>query len=579
MKFHHLRTFRLWKWVPALLLILAGAAWAQDSTAVGQSAEQLTSDLSWTSVLPPLLAIALALIFRQVLFAMFLSIWFGAFLASDGTFSDIIPSFFGALSDFIVPAIADTDHASIMVFSLLIGGMIGIIQANGGTNGIIDIMSKYVKTRRQGQIMTSLLGFVIFFDDYSNTLIVGNTMRPLTDKLRITRAKLAYLVDSTAAPVATVAVVSTWIGAMVAYIADAAAFMPTYNEPAYLVFVNSLPYNFYAFFTIFFVLMISYSSKDFGPMKETRIQLLKAASDPKLDKYDVYKKKVAADEVDAVKSHWSNAGIPILVLVLGTTISLWITGEGETVQDIIGSSNSYAALLWGSLVSVASAIGITRAKNLINTEEMIKGMNKGMHLMFDGLTILVLAWGLSAITKELHTADFLVSVFNETLNPFWIPIIIFILSALTSFATGSSWGTMGILMPLVVPLVWNICNLNGIPYEVAHELIYGSVASVLAGSVLGDHCSPISDTTILSSIASQCDHIEHVRTQLPYALTVGAVSILALISQFVLDVPNWILYVVGIGILAFIIMKFGENVDIDPELDEHVQAAKIAPTA
>src|SRR5690606_24150428 len=203
-------------------------------------------------------------------------IWLGAFLTGSGGFTGIFTSFFQTMNVYIVPAAADGDHMSIMMFSLMIGGMIGIISANGGTRGIIDLMMRFVKTRIQGQVTTALLGFVVFFDDYANTMIVGNTMRPIADKLKITRATLAYLVDSTAAPVATVALVSTWIGAMVAYIADAEAAMPDYTQSAFLVFLNSLPYNFYAFLTIIFVIMISASGRDFGPMLKSRINLMKA---------------------------------------------------------------------------------------------------------------------------------------------------------------------------------------------------------------------------------------------------------------------------------------------------------------
>src|SRR5690606_28622202 len=194
-------------------------------------------------------------------------------------------------------------------------------------------------------------------------------------------------------------------------------------------------------------------------------------------------------------------------------------------------------------------------------------MLKGMHVMFDGLMILVMAWALSDVTAALGTAGYLVSVFEGVLNPYWVPVIIFIISAGTSFATGSSWGTMGILMPISVPLVWNLGIGAGLPPEVANELIYASVSAVLAGSVWGDHCSPISDTTILSSIASQCDHIEHVRTQLPYAFVVGVVSILAIISATVLDISPWIIYPVGIAILVGVLLKFGRFASLEDNND------------
>lgn len=534
----------------------------QFSWADVQAAEASSSIIgSWISILPPLFAILIALIFRQVLFALFLGIWMGAFLIGGMSFSGFFESFFTSLSDYIVPGVSDPDRMSIVVFSILIGGMVGIITDNGGTRGVIKAITKFVRTKVQGQVVTSLMGFVVFFDDYANTMVVGNTMRPLTDKLRISRAKLAYLVDATAAPVATIALVSTWIGAMVGFIATAQNEMPDFNEAAYSVFINSLPYNFYAFFTILFVILIAYSGRDFGPMLKARITLYKAKHDSKLDKYNLYKEKIEEDESKKSESHWANAGVPILVLVIGTIAGLFVTGEGDSIQAIVETANSYSALLWGSLASVVVAIAMTLSQKLLNVEKTLEGMMSGMHVMFDGVLILVLAWALSDVTVALGTADYLVSVFGESLNPYWMPAIILVLSALTAFATGSSWGTMGILMPLVVPLGWQIGNATGLPVDVTLEVIYASVSAVLAGSVWGDHCSPISDTTILSSIATQCDHVEHVNTQLPYAMIVGAISILAMISVLVLNISVWIIYPVGIAMIVAIIYKFGKIPD------------------
>jgi Na+/H+ antiporter NhaC len=528
---------------------------------------------SWLSILPPLVAIAIALIFRQVLFALFLGIWCGAFLAGDLSFGGFFTSFFTTLSDYIVPATADVSHMSIIVFTLLIGGMVGIITDNGGTRGVIQRITTFVRTKVHGQLMTSLMGFLVFFDDYANTMVVGNTMRPLTDKLRISRAKLAYLVDATAAPVATIALVSTWIGAMVGFIADAESKMPNFNESAYAVFINSLPYNFYAFFTICFVLLIAWSGRDFATMLKARINLYKAKHQPELDRYNLWKDKIKDDEENKAVSHWSNAALPILTLIFGTIGGLFITGEGSSVQAIIETADSYKALLWGSLISIIVAIVMTLSKKLLNVEEMLEGMMEGMHTMFDGLLILVMAWALSALTVELGTADYLMSVFGETLNPYWLPALVLVLSALTSFATGSSWGTMGILMPLVVPLAWEIGNNSGLPFEITHEIIYASVSAVLGGSVWGDHCSPISDTTILSSIATQCDHVEHVNTQLPYAMIVGAISILGMVGMLVVGIPWWIIYPAGGAIIVAIIYQFGRIPDPEEYTPEGKEAA------
>jgi len=555
------------------LLINFGYASPDAAQAAEEASKTGIENGSWWSILPPLVAIGIALIFRQVLFALFLGIWCGAFLAGDLSFGGVFSSFFTALDGYIVPATADESHMSIIIFTILIGGMVGIITDNGGTRGVIERITSFVKTKVHGQLMTSLMGFVVFFDDYANTMVVGNTMRPLTDKLRISRAKLAYLVDATAAPVATVALVSTWIGAMVGFIADAESKMPNFNESAYAVFLSSLPYNFYAFFTILFVILIAWSGRDFATMLTSRINLYKAKHDPKLDTYNLWKEKIEDDEETKKVSHWSNAAIPIVTLIFGTIGGLFVTGTGDSIQTIIETADSYKALLWGGLLSVTVAIIMTLSRKLLEIEDMLEGMLEGMHTMFDGLLILVLAWALSAITVELGTADYLMRVFGETLNPYWLPAIVFILSALTAFATGSSWGTMGILMPLVVPLAWDIGNNTGLEYAITAEIIYASVSSVLAGSVWGDHCSPISDTTILSSIATQCDHVEHVNTQLPYAMTVGLISVVSLIAIMVLGIPAWIIYPSGVVIIVAIIFQFGKVPNPEEYTPEGKEAA------
>jgi len=530
---------------------------------------------SWWSLVPPLMAIFIALAFKQVVLALFVSIWSGAWLLNGMDVSAVFTGFLSAMSDHILPAAADPDHMSIILFSLLIGGMVGIITDNGGTRGVIAAVTNYVKTKVAGQIATSLMGFIVFFDDYANTMVVGNTMRPLTDKLKISRAKLAYLVDSTAAPIATVALVSTWIGAMVGYIQQAEEAIPGFSEAPYLTFVNSLPYNFYAFFTIFFVMVIAISGRDFGPMLKSRVDRYKAEFDPKYDKYQLFKDKLKKDEIEKPTSSAWNAVIPILILVIGTITGLFATGEGSSIQDIIATADSYSSLLWGSLCALAAAIVMTVAQKMMKFEDTIRAMMNGMHIMFDGLLVLVMAWGLSEITGQLNTAGFLIEVFQGSLNPIWLPAIVLLLSFVTSFATGSSWGTMGILMPLVLPLTYSLCLELGITGDDLNQIFYAATAAVLAGSVWGDHCSPISDTTILSSIATQCDHLEHVKTQLPYAMVTGITSLVVTVLVINLGL-HWSLgYVVGIAAMSFIVWKWGKT----PEPDDYTEESEILEQA
>lgn len=546
----------------------AGTAEPTETAESVETAEPVESADEWTSILPPVAAITIALLFKQVLLALFIGVWMGAWLSGGVTLSGIFISFFTSVSDYIVPAVANPDHVSILVFSLLIGGMVGIIGANGGTRGIVRAITRLVTNRRRAQLTATGMGYVVFFDDYANTMVVGNTMRPLTDRLRISRAKLAYLVDSTAAPVAIIAVISTWIGAVVGYIKEAESAIPNFDQAAYLIFLNSLPYNFYAFLAIIFVAIIAFSGRDFGPMRRAERKAIDGedaskVADPYEDDDDDFEngtngRNEQSEESGRKSSHWLNAALPIIGLVGVTLGGLWVTGEGTSVQDVVGSADSYAALVWGSIFSLFLACILTLTQHLMSVDAMLKGMLRGMHLMFEGLIILVLAWSLGMVTQQLDTAGFLVSLLEGVLNPYWIPVLIFILAGFTSFATGSSWGTMGILTPLVLPLTWTLGETVGLNPLDVHILIYASVSAVLAGSVWGDHCSPISDTTILSSLACRCDHITHVNTQLPYAMVVGSLSIVAMVAATVIGLPLWVIYPFAILIMLGIVYRFGK---------------------
>jgi Na+/H+ antiporter NhaC len=511
-----------------------------------------------TSLLPAVLAIVMALVFRQVLIALFVGIWLGAFLLGDAGATGIFTSFLATLTDFIVPAVADADHASILIFSMLIGGMVGIISDNGGTAGVVRLLTRFVRTREQGQVAAAAMGTAVFFDDYATIMVAGNTMRPLTDRLRITRAKLAYFIDSLASPVAIIALVSTWVGAMVAFIASGTAGMAGFDVPPYALFLSSLPYNFYGFFTLIFVFVIAWSGRDFGPMLKARLRLYRARHDRALDSYGVWQEAQPA-AAEARPVHWAHAVVPIVVLLAATIAGLLLTGEGDSIQEVIADADSYTALLWGSLLGVAAAMIMTIGQRLMKLDAMMDSFMRGMWVMFGGLIILVLAWGLSAVTQQLGAAEYLAGLFGGAIAPVWIPALVLVLAAAISFATGSSWGTMGILMPLALPLVWTLGLELNFAAGALHTLVLASVGAVLAGSVFGDHASPISDTTILSSLAAQCDHVEHVNTQLAYALVPLALSFIAMLAVGLIGVPWWLLYLLGTAAILALVYGAGSN--------------------
>lgn len=520
---------------------------------------------SWIAILPPLLTIAVALAFKRVVPALFLGIWMGAWAINDFGVVGIWTGLLDTFQVFVANALSNPDHTAIVLFSMMVGGMVGIISRNGGMQGIVNHIVKWADSARHACLATASLGLAIFFDDYANTLVVGNTMRPVTDSMRVSRAKLAYIVDSTAAPVAAIAVVTTWIGYEIGLIGDSISKMPGLDAEAYLLFLNTIPYSFYPILAIAFVFMVSASGRDFGPMLEAERKAQKHSSE------DLAALKGNNQETDDLKpitgkpQRAFNAYIPVLVMVVGVLVGLYVTGRqavgdiaDPTLHDIIGNANSYTALMWASLSSMMAAALLSLGQRIMDLEEVVNAWFHGVRAMLMAMIILVLAWSLGEVTDILKTADFLVSILGDSLPTFILPALVFILAAATAFATGSSWGAMGILFPLAMPLTWAVMTAQGQTGPEDMHILYSAVSAILAGSVWGDHCSPISDTTILSSLASGCDHIEHVRTQLPYAMTVGVVALLPGSILTSLGAPWWLGLSLGLGILWLILRLFGK---------------------
>ena len=527
----------------------------------------------WFSVIPPLIAILFALFFKEVFTALFMGLFIGTVTIYSyhglGFFSAIFKGFLTIIDGYVIRALNNTGHISIIVFSLMIGGMVHIITKNGGMLGVVNYLSKYAKTKKSGQFITWLLGIAIFFDDYANTLVVGNTMRPVTDRLKISREKLAYLVDSTAAPIASIALITTWVGAELSYIQDGIKFL-NLDETPYMVFIHSLKYAFYPIFTLGFILMLIFTGRDFGPMYkiENRVDIkplkLKDGENGVVEDKEFSPKQ-------GVKPRAFNALIPVMVVVFGTMTGLFYTGIeavpwdsdlsfSRNLSQVIGNADSYRALLWASLSGVFVAIALSVSQNLLDLRESMDSMVDGFRLMLTAVLILTLAWALASLTEDLHTAEFISSsLIQWEVSPYLVPAVAFVLAAIVAFSTGSSWGTMAILYPLMLPAVWLLAQNAGLSYDESITIFHNVVSVILAGSVLGDHCSPISDTTIMSSLASQCNHISHVRTQLPYALSVGFVSLFIGTIPTAYGFPVWLSFGLGFSILFLIIRFVGKK--------------------
>ncbi|WNJ21486.1 Na+/H+ antiporter NhaC family protein [Pontibacter sp. G13] len=533
----------------------------------------------WLSILPPIIAIFLALIIREVIISLFAGIFLGAAIWSyyqTGSLLAIFTGFLKVADTYMMDALTSADHQSIILFSILIGGLVSVISRNGGMQGVVNRIAKIANTPKSVQLSTWFMGLIIFFDDYANTLVVGNTMRSITDKLRVSREKLSYIVDSTAAPVAALAFITTWIGAELSYIEGGVANLANFpqDSSAYSIFLHSIPFSFYPILTLVFILMVVLTGRDFGPMLKAE-RRARATGKVFEQQEDV--------EMDAELSHFQpapgvpirawNAAIPIVILVFGVIIGLLYTGWDSAVwagdgafltkvSTTIGNADSYVSLIWASICSLAVAIFMTLAQKLQKLDQVMSTMMAGFKAMLNAIVILTLAWSMQGLTEDMHTAEFLRGTISDHLAPFIIPVLTFLLAGFVAFSTGSSWGTMAILYPLLIPLAWNNALDHGLTEPEALAIFYHVVSAVLAGSVLGDHCSPISDTTILSSLASSCNHIDHVRTQLPYALVVGAVSILVGSIPVGLGMSPWLSFPFGVVLLFGILKYFGKPTEL-----------------
>jgi len=527
----------------------------------------------WYSIIPPLIAIILALILKEVITSLILGIFIGSVIIQLHSHFFLWAWFLGfmrMIDHYIIGALNDPGHLSIIVFSLLIGGMVSVISKNGGMQGVVNRISKRANTAKSGQLATWFLGIAIFFDDYANTLIVGNTMRPITDKLKISREKLAYLVDSTAAPIAAIAFVTTWIGAELGYIESGINNIEGLNEGVYATFIHSLSYSYYPILALLFMLMLILKNRDFGPML-----LAERAARNSMNTTNEIEQSAEMDEFKAEKNipiRSFNAIIPIVTVVLVTLIGLLYTGWddiiwndeeytfGRKLSAIIGNADSYLALLWASTAGLIAAIKLSIFQKILGLGKAINAALTGIKTMIPAITILILAWALAMLIDEMRTADFLTSMISDSVSVYLVPALTFLISALVAFSTGSSWGTMAILYPLMLPLSWKISTESGMTYDQSLSIFHNTVACVLAGAVLGDHCSPISDTTILSSLASSCNHIRHVKTQMPYALTVGSVALFFGIIPASMGVPFLICLPVALFILYLIVRYFAKEV-------------------
>jgi Na+/H+ antiporter NhaC len=535
----------------------------------------------WLSIVPPLVAIAMALIFREVVISLFAGVWLGALILAG--FNPITATM-RSIDRFVVDALSDADHVAVIVFSLMLGGMVGVVTRSGGARGMVEALLPWATNRRRGQFIAWISGLFIFFDDYANTLIRGNSLRPLTDRLHVSREKLAYIVDSVAAPIAVTAVISTWVGFEISMIrgsleaAVAQTADPTIAQQLaagaanpFLVFIHSIPYLFYPILAIALVLMIAVTGRDIGSMHRAEVRALSGGGVYRPGAMLAGDTEAGLQEApEGTRNRWYNLVVPVLVVIVVALVGLYYTGaqglapDERNLRDVIGAADPFASLLWASFAGVVVAMGMAIVQRILNVVEAVNAWVGGMRSMLLAMVILALAWSLSGLTEALGTGVFLAGALQDALPLALLPAVVFLIASATAFATGTAWGTMAILFPVVVPLAVNMGAGVGFAGGENYTILLGAISSIMAGAVFGDHASPISDTTVISSMASGCDHIDHVRTQLPYALIVAGVAMVIGEVPAALGLSPWIALAVGLVLLYGILRVFGKKVEADP---------------
>ncbi|ELZ31641.1 NhaC-type sodium/hydrogen antiporter [Halogeometricum pallidum JCM 14848] len=502
------------------------------------------------SLLPALFAIVLTLVSRQVLLSLFTGIWIGAtILVGWNPIAGMAHSLQLVINSLITPF-----NSKLLLFTFLSGAMLGMIFLSGGMKALAERIIARIKTRKQAELGTSILGMLIFVDSYASTMITGSVMRPITDQFDISREKLAYLLDSTTSPVVSIAVVSTWVGFEVGLIRDQFSSLGI-DQSAFVVFLQSIPYRFYSLLAIALVFILVVMGWNFGPMKraERRAKeegkVLGDDADPLIETRE--EDIVTPDHVD---SRWWYFALPIVALVAVTGFGLLYSGGWPSkapVEALKGAATA-DAILWGVFSACALLLAILVGHARVELEAVSDSIFEGFKMVMFPVAVLTLAWTIGGVSETLGVGGFVVSIAEGIITAPLLPAVVFVAAAIVSFSIGTSWGTMGIMFPVAVPLAFQL----GAPLPSA-------IGAILTGSLFGDHCSPISDTTVLSSMFAGADHVDHVNTQIPYAVLCGTVgTLLFLANGYGLSGPILLL---PVGVLALFVTAY--------YLSEHRDAA------
>ena len=498
-------------------------------TAIAKVRESVKAYATFLALLPPIIAIVLALITKEVYSSLVIGIVVGGVIYAGGNFEKTLTH---VVLDGFVANIADSYNVGILMFLILLGALVAIMNKAGGSAAFGRWATKHIKTRIGAQCATIVLGILIFIDDYFNCLTVGSVMRPVCDGHKISRAKLSYLIDATAAPVCIIAPISSWAAAVAGFARGAGA------ENGISLFVSAIPYNFYALLTILMMFFLAFSNLDYGPMAKHEFNAVNNG-----DIFTTGKHEDTSDAEVNPKGKVIDLVLPIVVLIICCIIGMIYSGgffSGENFIDAFSNSDASVGLALGAFVTLIVTVIYFLIRRTMSFSDIMSGLPEGFKAMVPAIMILACAWTLKAMTDSLGAKIFISQLIESSAGAFenFLPAIIFAIAVGLSFATGTSWGTFGILIPIVLSV-----------FTAGEPITIVAISACMAGAVCGDHCSPISDTTIMASAGAQCDHINHVNTQLPYALTVAGVSFVSyIIAGFV---PNWFI-VLPIAIVLMI---------------------------
>ncbi|KPN32007.1 arginine/ornithine antiporter ArcD [Halolamina pelagica] len=505
----------------------------------------MSTEFGVLSIVPPLLAIVLAITTRKAVLSLFIGIWAGAVIFTGGL--GVVQTF-----EWIVVAVAGEFHVRILVFTLLLGSGVAMVWNLGGSNAVRDWAIERLDSQRKAGAVAWGLGVVLFFDDYANTAIVGSAMKDVSDHLRISREKLSYIVDSTAAPVATLGI-SSWVAFQLSLISDGyEAAGVADHPPAFEVFLNSIPFNMYSILAIVMVAIIVATGRDYGEMLDAEHRSWHTGQVSREDARPMQDVESDLGEPNAENARLVNFFVPIAVLIAVTVASALWTGysPGASLMDMVTNADFASALIYGSFAMVATGFVLGKLYGILTLGEATDTTIDGFGLMLTAVSILVLAWGIGEVVSALGTGEYVAGVVGDSFPVAVLPALVLVLAAFIAFSTGTSWGTMGILTPIVIPVAWNLTG--------DHTIIAAAVGVIFSGAIFGDHSSPISDTTVLSATFTGADLIDHVRTQLYYAVTVATVAVALLLVWGVTRISPLLLLPVGVVLIVGLVYALSE---------------------